>query len=259
MQVVLGGACAAAVASSASVLSANAWQSTGGIYNYPETAWPGFRKHKSTALVFSGGGSRSYICSLGILRALTDLGLMDSVQYITGISGGSWASSVYTYSQTVDDKAFLGDIVPPANISKTQLAVMPDVCARKAPGSTSFQDVFLKNLGKGVSSAWADAVGAVFLKANGIEPTALFTQDAATLADIRLRNPELAKEQFLLPHANRPFLLMGTALLGPKAMVPFEKTLRSYTLLEISGLYVGMPLSQNVGGGDAVGRPSPAL
>jgi hypothetical protein len=41
--------------------------------------------------------------------------------------------------------------------------------------------------------------------------------------------------------------------------VPFEKTLRSYTLLEISGLYVGMPLSQNVGGGDAVGRPSPAL
>ena len=47
--------------------------------------------------VFLGGGSRSYVASIGYLGALHELGLMEDVRYITGISGGSWATAVYSY------------------------------------------------------------------------------------------------------------------------------------------------------------------
>ena len=218
------GAAGAAGAADPAELTAKVWQSTqqgtSVIYNYPEVDHV---RPQSTALCFSGGGSRSYIASLGYMRALSDMGLMDNVRYITGISGGSWASSVYTYSQHASDEEFLGDIVPPENITRAGLKSMPAECARKAPGANNFDTIFLsKLLSDGADQAWLAAVGEVFLTANGIDPTALFTLNAATLADIRARNPALANQTFLLPHAGRPFLVLGTAFLGPVSMTPYR-------------------------------------
>ena len=60
---------------------------------------------------------------MGYLRALTDLGLMNYVRYVGGISGGSWASGMYTYAQlgapgvAATDEELLGKIVMPEDIS----------------------------------------------------------------------------------------------------------------------------------------------
>jgi predicted acylesterase/phospholipase RssA len=48
-----------------------------------------------SGIVFSGGGVRAYSCTLGQLRALHDLGVLDKTRHVTGISGGSWATSVF--------------------------------------------------------------------------------------------------------------------------------------------------------------------
>jgi hypothetical protein len=227
------------------MLEAKVWRSTPASFNYPEV--PDYVRPQSTALCFSGGGSRSYTASLGYLRALTDMGLMKNVRYITGISGGSWASAVYTYSQHADDAEFLGDIVPPENITEAGLKNMSPNCARKAPGATSFDSLFLKNIAaKGADGAWLYAVGEVFFKANGIDPSALFTHDASTLADIRARNPALVGQPFLLPHTDRPFLVISTAFLGPTSMTPFSRPYRRYTILETTSLYIGEPRASNL-------------
>ncbi|XP_068424048.1 cytosolic phospholipase A2 zeta-like [Clinocottus analis] len=45
------------------------------------------------AVVASGGGSRAMTCLLGSLRGLKDIGVLDAVTYITGVSGSTWAMS----------------------------------------------------------------------------------------------------------------------------------------------------------------------
>uniref|UniRef100_A0A8C3ATP5 Phospholipase A2 n=1 Tax=Cyclopterus lumpus TaxID=8103 RepID=A0A8C3ATP5_CYCLU len=45
------------------------------------------------AVVASGGGSRAMTGTLGSLRGLKDIGVLDAVSYITGVSGSTWAMS----------------------------------------------------------------------------------------------------------------------------------------------------------------------
>ncbi|KAM6922712.1 cytosolic phospholipase A2 beta [Lycodopsis pacificus] len=54
------------------------------------------KKVPKIAVVGSGGGSRAMTGLLGGLRSLKDIGVLDAVSYITGVSGSTWAmSSLY--------------------------------------------------------------------------------------------------------------------------------------------------------------------
>lgn len=55
-------------------------------------------KPKNVGLALSGGGSRAIAFHLGCLRALHDLDLLDRVQVISSVSGGSVISAMYAYS-----------------------------------------------------------------------------------------------------------------------------------------------------------------
>lgn len=56
------------------------------------------KKPKSIGLALSGGGSRAIAFHLGCLRALNDLDLLDAVQVISSVSGGSVIAAMYAYS-----------------------------------------------------------------------------------------------------------------------------------------------------------------
>jgi hypothetical protein len=174
------------------------------------------------------------------------MGLMKNVRYITGISGGSWASSVYTFAPaSISDEEYLGPITEPANITMSSLASMSSKCARKS-ASLNFTDVFLKYVLHGVDVGWVEAVSQVFLKPNGIDPRSLFSLNADTVKGIVAQNPSLASAKFTLPKAGRPFVVISTALLGPSEMVPFVNLHRKYSQLEITPLYIGEPFVQNI-------------
>ena len=49
------------------------------------------------AVAFSGGGTRSASASIGQLRGLLQNGWLDRVNYVTAVSGGSWAAVPFTY------------------------------------------------------------------------------------------------------------------------------------------------------------------
>ncbi|KAM9848230.1 cytosolic phospholipase A2 beta isoform 2-T2 [Aulostomus maculatus] len=48
----------------------------------------------TVAVVASGGGSRAMTGMLGSMKALKDIGVTDSLSYITGVSGSTWAMSL---------------------------------------------------------------------------------------------------------------------------------------------------------------------
>jgi hypothetical protein len=64
---------------------------------FPEDGqWPA--ASKDLGIAFSGGGTRSAAATVGQLRGLAQNGWLDSVRYITAVSGGSWSAVPFTYS-----------------------------------------------------------------------------------------------------------------------------------------------------------------
>lgn len=107
-------------------------------------------RNRSTALCFSGGGVRSYSASIGELRGLLDLGLIDNVDYIGGVSGGAWASSVFQFYRrgakgvAQNDVELLGDLVSPANETLAKLSAMPPPTSARLSATKSLGKVAMK-------------------------------------------------------------------------------------------------------------------
>ncbi len=84
---------------------------------YPESAglpYPPENLKGSVAVCFSGGGSRACAATMGQLRGLHHLELLDQkkIKCISSVSGGAWASILYTYrSSDIDIETFLGGVV----------------------------------------------------------------------------------------------------------------------------------------------------
>ena len=55
-------------------------------------------KPRDVGLALSGGGARAIAFHLGCLRAVNDLGLLDRLQVISSVSGGSVIAAMYAYS-----------------------------------------------------------------------------------------------------------------------------------------------------------------
>jgi hypothetical protein len=88
--------------------------------------------------------------------------------------------------------------------------------------------------------AWAYATQVLYLQPVGILPDVPFSWDQQTVDDIKRRNPSLIDVPFMLPaDSSRPYMLVGTGLVGPDegAGYPFED--RNMTMLEMTPLYVG--------------------
>ena len=126
-------------------------------------------------MAFSGGGSRSFTASIGYLAGLNELGLLGNVRYggrplrplslapssccgvylscpacsyITGISGGSWATAAFSYAGVAEgnDRLLLGDVIFPANLTTGNLNDILPQCLRGAAVNKNFQDILLGKL-----------------------------------------------------------------------------------------------------------------
>ena len=67
--------------------------------NFPEASL----ELKKTGVCFSGGGTRAMTCAAGQMKALYDLDLWQHFGYISSVSGGTWASSIFTYYEVTED------------------------------------------------------------------------------------------------------------------------------------------------------------
>ena len=214
--------------------------------NYPEGDMFNL---KSSAILFSGGGSRSFTASIGQLSALTELGLIDDIGYIAGISGGSWATLTYSYAQNITDDVLLSiPLSNPENLSMDYLKKMDDKCALKCAGSQIVIDSYgyMKD-GADVAHAYSDGIFDSYFKPVGLERNQFWAYTSSQVQDIIKLNPSINEKDFVLPsNSKRPFPVVGTTLVGPENLSPFKTSNRNYSMIEITPLYIGQIYSQNI-------------
>jgi hypothetical protein len=232
-------------------LKARAWQSS-----FPEPDFNDFPEREflslksNTAIGFTGGGSRSFVASLGYLGGLLELDLLKNIRYIAGISGGSWATAAFSYVQNVDsDEIFLGAICPPEKLTLDNVKLMDENCGRRlAANNLTF--LALSALKDGTvdsfADGWALAVSTFYLEPLNIFPSTLFSWNEGVVSDIKARNPDFENRSFILPRSNRPFPVLGFTIVGPTEGGPYKADTQNYTLLEVTPLYVGQLRSIDV-------------
>ena len=191
---------------------------------HPEQAHPLVAPPLATGVCISGGSTRSYAAAVGILRGLTETGLISKVGYLSAVSGGAWVAAPYTFYRgaATTDAEMLGRYEPPE-------CLLPEALDRQDPGglasaaSTSFAGALsesARRLARTPDQVWCDAVGRVFLQPFGVFDPAhpvSFTADRRTAEDIEARNPSGGEA---LPHtvwssSYRPYLLLHSTLSWP--------------------------------------------
>ncbi|HEY0158196.1 MAG TPA: hypothetical protein VGF28_13010 [Thermoanaerobaculia bacterium] len=232
-------------------MTTSVWYSQGQSYVWPEQqagVKPG------VGVCFSGGGTRALSAAMGQLRALISLGLMNDIDYISSVSGGSWAATAFTYynAGAANDAELLGAITEPSGITIDKLKVLP---------TTSLGWGATLNLGDELDDAhregapddllWAATIGHVFFSRFGLydpKDPAYFSLDEATVAKIRAANPSLAGATFHTvrqPSGYRmPYLLINATIDGPTAHAPYNPD--QLLMITYSPLYSGVPFQQTM-------------
>ena len=201
----------------------------------------------TTGICFSGGGTRSCAASFGYLRGLRRLGILSSIDYITGVSGGSWAVVIYKFARGSIDEDTLLD---------TGRALIPRSSADlRAIGPHSMGEAvvgpFLANLLHAMKSpldsalVWQETVWQTYMRPL-LPPGAnhkSFTLSPETRDAIVARVPQLTADDFVVARSVRPFPIIGMSALSPLAGCSDPA---KFVGLEITPLGVGSPAMRHV-------------
>jgi len=253
---------------------AQAWDVTTDMFG-DGSAWPeakdprliGFNDRSASGIAISGGGKVSYAMGHGVWRALNILNLTQNVKYLSGVSGGSWTSTVFTYyargadGVAADDVELLGGFIPPSELTPAVLAVeSPKNMNRFCSEDTNqvFKDFERCFSGKGdCKSSWGedysdptkrgqyfyDLIGRTVMKPVGILPGKSFSWSRQTASDAAAASgiSGLTAANFSVRASeDRPFLIDCGTVLGPSSLGTVRKP--TPYRIEYTPLYVGVPI-----------------
>jgi len=206
------------------------------------------------ALGFSGGGTRGFLCAIGYLAGFRDLGLLNKVKYIGGVSGSSWAVASFAYSQIKEtDENLLGKLCPPQELDIVTLNEMPPNCLRVCASrdlAEALSNSFVPGCNFG--QVWSELICDTFLRPVGIKSNHHFSYNEECVEDIKRRNLSLGKHHFYtVANEERPFPIFGATLVGPHCVLPDDEPFQelsktSFSFVEITPLYVGSFHNQKI-------------
>lgn len=181
--------------------------------------------------------------AMGQLRALESLGIMKSIDAISSVSGGTWASSVYMFStMSMDD--LLGTATSPSNLTMDVLRQAPAALGATVVDSNTLWTVAsLSSAGVALNRLWQEAVSKIILEPFGLNDKETFmAASTAAVAAIIGKNPDLSSWSFLTPVADRPkVFIMGGTLLAPTG----EHVNNNSVSFQMSPDFVGSPFYPN--------------
>src|SRR5688572_12909099 len=97
------------------------WFSDGTTYTWPEQQ---AGVQPNVGVCFPGGGTRALTAAMGQLRALVNQNIIQNIDYMSCVSGGSWACAAFAYydpTPGITDDDFLGTPIDPADITQDGL------------------------------------------------------------------------------------------------------------------------------------------
>ncbi|MGA7410059.1 MAG: hypothetical protein WBW33_06200, partial [Bryobacteraceae bacterium] len=237
---------------------------------YEANLYPAIQSQPSstpvTAVCLSGGGSRALTCALGQLSALNSLPapnnpgetLLSQFQYLSSVSGGTWASVLYTFlPSNVADSDFLVTPTAPGALTSAAMATMGPKCLGLVPQRFNVSAIadylgvlwqwgFFDPLGPDLRNwFWIAGVGELVLKPFGLYNAAYSPNDPFLLPDrffslspdyiqqnITSENPTLTPASFYTTKANRPTLIVNTNLIedyreADSPQVPVQATAKA--------------------------------
>ena len=243
--------------SSGETATARVAVSEGTRFEFPERELGLVPRTGATGICLSGGGTRALTAAMGQLRGLRQLSLIDEIDYVSCVSGGSWAATAYTYYSrgASGDEQFLGSITEPRNITMSGLSILHKCCLGFT-ATRNLEHKLEKLLEHGfferkppADQVWIDAITEIYLKPFGLgDRSAYFSLDESTVAGIKRLNPALSDNEFHVVRTKdgpRPFLVINACIVGPSALSPFESP-TPLTVFQYTPLYVGSPLAQTV-------------
>ena len=173
---------------------------------------------RKVGVCFSGGGTRSAACTHGQLKALYYTGLLESLGYISCVSGGAWAAVPYTFlEENWGDAHFFGDVYEPEELTSDVLNVINNRNYLHTITHAGVLDDVIKNwLKLATDEVYSRAIGKIFLDHFNLNSrNKLFANSASHVNEILSRNQDLNADDFYIPHPNRPFVISSAALLRP--------------------------------------------
>jgi len=179
------------------------------------------------SIAISGGGVRSYSACVGYFRALYRYGLINNIQYVSTVSGGSWFYGLYSYCSHVEEKTLLGNSLKPENMTLNKLAkynknneyFMGHIFTKKDILEYLLEE-FLNIKNDEIDLVWNNAIGKMILEPYNIDfknPIAMNKEHANSILS---RNPNIKK---VLYSRYKSFWLCNTTLcdeLFPHIVVP---------------------------------------
>ena len=219
------------------------WDATHQNFDFPEWADQELKMDELTSrpnvgLCFSGGGTRSAAATLGQLRGLNELNLLEGVRYLSCVSGGSWACVPFAYLPSdVTDETFLGQFIEPKDLTADSLKVTDDNSLAHAISHSVLIDDFIKHatLLAG-DETYSRAIGGSFLSPFDLDSRKrFFTLDDKSVSSILGRNSKMEEDDFYQISPGRPYLIVGSTLLRVNNRAPLPTKIR----FETTPLYAG--------------------
>lgn len=203
---------------------------------------------ETCGICFSGGGTRSCAATIGYLRGLRRLGLLSNIDYITGVSGGSWAVALYKFARpSIGEDTLLDvarDLIPAS-------AAALDRATPNSMGSV-LTEPFLANLIRVMKDnattpglVWQKAVYETYLKAllpAGADRKS-FTLSTGARDTILSQVPGLCGDDFIVARATRPFPIICISTISPPAGASRSE---DFVAIDVTPLGVGSTCSRRV-------------
>lgn len=229
-------------------------------FTYPEMddAYKDFFEGKEDfGISFSGGGTRSATCTMGQLRGLHAIGVLDKAKYIASNSGGTWGSLPYIYFKGDLEKEFFGEYIPPEKLTIENVTEIDEYTfLYQITQAYIFAETFFKRVFQGEKDeSFSLAIANIFLRPLKIGYTnKLFTLNDASFNRLKENNPNIEVSDFELVTKGRPFHIANGTLHNWKFSRKGQNRLYH---VEMTPLYAGIKTfhpkkgdsNQDIGGG----------
>ncbi|MBZ0112638.1 MAG: hypothetical protein K8J08_09265 [Thermoanaerobaculia bacterium] len=213
-------------------LNASLLPTSGTLDDFPEIgSEPGRFGPPWAGLCISGGGSRSLSAAMGQLRGLSSIGLLDQFGWLSTVSGGTWASSLFNWApESITEETLLGPLeldpsklewesgVPARNLSILDGHAIGSAATRVGIEEMLATAIDLYLSGTSVGELWPRAIGELVLAPFGLgdSPSRYFTWTPWWLKNAVLKyNRGLGTSDFVTTRPNRPYLITNSTLFYP--------------------------------------------
>ena len=246
-------------------LNTRMWIKQDATFEYPEKTLTDIYQRPNIGVCFSGGGTRAMTAAMGQMRALNKFKLFPAIRYISCVSGGSWASTIFCYYRqgATDDQALLGPVTPANGINQQHLNSGLNSSMLAYGATRNLLEIILKwelsfDFKYTSNDVWIYSISQAYLQDFGLfdynaashHPDQLpyYSWDQATVDTIKFKNPSLQNAAFYTSRDKRPYLIVNACILLPQDdpsqndNVHFEYTPLTVgrpTLSEFDGRYFG--------------------